>query len=313
VLLCNIGRIGDTLIRNSILDSVRNTYGRVGYICGAATASIIEADERLDRVYVFRNTLHGFTHLLKATLLQKHDCYIDLKDHDSNTSLMIATICRAGLKVGCNRKFYRPFHRDTSHTHGKLKKKIDVMRDIAAVAGLNPGDFHLQLGCSDESRAWFTTNHPGLNRFFFVNISATAPSRIWPEQHWIQFLSAPVFADSVILVSGLPDHSEAVKTIAARTPNSIAFRPRGLMDVIAATERSRAVFTVDTGVVQLAAALHIPMLVLYASKEQAHDFSPGGTGNIFLSPTVNQQIETLIPAQAIEALLDRKFAGLTTA
>jgi ADP-heptose:LPS heptosyltransferase len=145
-----------------------------------------------------------------------------------------------------------------------------------------------------------------------VNISATAPSRIWPEQHWIQFLSAPFFADSVLLISGLPDHSEAVKTIAARTPNSIAFRPRGLMDVIAAMERSQAVFTVDTGVVQLAAALHVPMLVLYGSKEQAHDFSPGGAENIFLSPTVNQQIETLLPGQVLAALHEQGFVGIGT-
>ncbi|GEM_PF-1447220 len=309
-LLCNIGRIGDTLIRNTILDSVRNTYGHVDYICGKPTASINETDDRIDRLCVFQNTLRGFAHLLKATLLQRHDCYLDLKDHDSNTSLMIATICRAKLKVGCNRKSYRPFHRDTSHAHGTRKKKIEVMRDIASVAGLNPGDFPLQLGCSDESRAWLKTNYPQLGRFFFVNVSATAASRIWPEQHWIEFLSTPMFADSVLLVSGLPEHSGSVKNIVAGTPNSIAFRPRGLMDVIAAMERSLALFTVDTGVVQVAAALHLPMVVLYASKAQAHDFSPGGVGNIFLTPTVNQQIATLHPEQAIAALVGRNFAGL---
>jgi ADP-heptose:LPS heptosyltransferase len=309
ILLCNIGRIGDTLIRNSILDSARNTYGHIDYICGRPTAPINATDKRIDRLFIYQNTLRGFADLLRATVLQRHDCYLDLKDHDSSISLMIATICRARLKVGCNRKSYRPFHRDTTHAHGKLKKKIDVMRDIAAIAGLNPGDFRLQLGCSEASRGWFKKNHPQLDRFVFVNISATATTRIWPEHHWIEFLSNPLFAGTRKLISGLPAHSGSVDQIVAGTPDALPFRPRGLMDVIAAMECSQSVFTVDTGVVQVAAALHRSMVVLYTSKEQAHDFSPGGDENIFLSPTVNQQIATLLPDQAIAAVVGRKFAG----
>lgn len=306
-LLCNIGRIGDTIIRNSILDSVRNTYGHIGYICGKATASIMETDDRIDELFVFDNSIPGFKHLIRATLLQKHDCYIDLKDHDSNTSLMIATICRARLKVGCNRKSYRPFHRDISHTHGTMKKKLDVMRDIAAVAGLRKGNFQTKLNCSNDSREWFRKTYPNLQTYYFVNVSATAPPRIWPERHWVEFLSHEAMNGATALVSGLPEHASMVQGIVDQVSGAVAFRPRGLMDVVAAMERSFATFTVDTGITQVAAALQIPMVVLYGSREQAHEFSPGGEGNIFLSPNVNKQIETLPPDKVILTLVERNF------
>src|ERR1700760_184722 len=81
VMLCNIGRLGDTILRNSILDSVFRTYENVDYICGPSNAELVLGDPRLNEVVVWRNTVAGFFGLMKTAWRLHYDGFIELKDH----------------------------------------------------------------------------------------------------------------------------------------------------------------------------------------------------------------------------------------
>ena len=59
LMLCNIGRVGDTILRNSILDSAFRTYAKVDYICGQSNAELLSSDSRLNRIVILRNTFAG--------------------------------------------------------------------------------------------------------------------------------------------------------------------------------------------------------------------------------------------------------------
>jgi len=41
LILCNVGRVGDTILRNSILDSAFRTYATVDYICGRDNEELV--------------------------------------------------------------------------------------------------------------------------------------------------------------------------------------------------------------------------------------------------------------------------------
>src|SRR5438128_9716159 len=97
LLLCNIGRVGDTILSNSILDAAFRTYATVDYLCGKHNAELLHSDGRFNRVTVLRNSLAGFADLAKA-LLRRYDGFIGLKDCYSSTNLMLARLFRSRVK-----------------------------------------------------------------------------------------------------------------------------------------------------------------------------------------------------------------------
>ena len=204
VLLCNIGRVGDTILRNSILDSVFRTYAAVDYLCGPGNFDVVRSDPRMDRVILLRNQPGHFLSLFKQALRQRYEGYIDLKDHDSSTSLLIARLFRCGNKTGVNRPRNRPFHHDTRGVWVPGLHKVEVMKLIAGKAGLIPGEFRPALVCPPEAAAWFRAHHPQAGPFILLNISATHPNRTWQAEKWIQFLREVALPAWPIVVNAVP-------------------------------------------------------------------------------------------------------------
>ncbi len=65
-MILNIGRIGDTILRNSILDSAFRTFAEVDYICGRANVELLRSSKRLSRVTIFRNSPKGLCRFVAA-------------------------------------------------------------------------------------------------------------------------------------------------------------------------------------------------------------------------------------------------------
>lgn len=300
VLLCNIGRVGDTILRNTLIDSARRTFGEVDYLCGNPNREIVQADPRLARVFHHRNSLRGFHQTLKATWFTAHDCLIDLKDHPSSTSLAVAVVSRARVKVGFNRPSFRPFHRDTGTVHVRRRHKVEVMKDIARVAGLEPGDFNMSVPMDEESVRWFEQSHDNAGPFYFLNISATAPERMWPVDHWIRFFRECPHHDWPVLVNAVPAHRRMAQQIAAGVSRAVVFMPRKLMDVIAAMKASRAVLSVNTGLVHVASALDKPQVALNNGRNQVAEYGPRSTRQVVIEAEGQQSLRQIDPAHAIQ-------------
>ena len=286
-------------MRNSLIDSALKTYRQVDYLCGNYNREIVESDPRLTRTIHYSNSLGGVVRLIKATLLSPYDSHIDLKDHDSSISLFIGALSRAPLKVGCNRRRFRPFDRDTSGTNQRFKHKVDIMKDIAQLAGLDVTDFRLSVPCSEASVQWFkSSGHPG-GPFYFLNLSATAPARMWPVEHWIRFLNECHRQDWPVLVNGIPAHRHLVERIVGGVKRGVVFKPRNLMDVIAAMKASSAVITVDTGLAHVASALDKSLLALFGSNGEVEEFGPRALRQLVIKAESNQSLSMIDPDRAI--------------
>ncbi len=253
-MIVNIGRIGDTVLRNAILDPAFRTFATVDYLCGLGNAELLRHDSRLNRITVLHNTPGGFASLLWAVLRQRYDVLIDLKHHDSSTSLILARLFRSRVKIGANRDRFRPFDRDTRAVITPSLHLTEIVRRIGGQAGLVEGEYKPLIVLSRESQQWFRQNHELHDRpFIFLNVSATSPDRLWSVENWAQYVRGCGLAGQPILISGLPKDREQVHRLCQKLPNTTAFQPRGFMDVAAAIDAAQLILTVDTGVVHAAA------------------------------------------------------------
>lgn len=277
LMLCNVGRVGDTILRNSILDAAFRTYATVDYICGRSNEELIRNDSRLGEIVVVHNSLSALCQSLKAALRNRYDGFIDLKNHCSWNSLLIARLFRSRVKTGWNSKYFRPFHRDVRDVYVPNQHQTETMRLIGQLAGLETSEYKPSLVLAADSINWFKQNHPSKRPFIFLNISATASNRTWPVERWEQYVRGCGLSEECILINGMRKDWNLVDKLCAKLPGAVAFQPRQFMDVAAAVGEARLVLTVDTGVVHTCSALNTPVVALYCNGSESEEFRPLST------------------------------------
>lgn len=316
LLILNIGRIGDTILRNSILAPAYRTYAAVDYICGRHNAEIVRAellrqDSRLQRVTVLRNTPAGFAGLLKISLRQRYDGLIDLKRHPSSTSLIMAMLFRSRVKTGCNRGLLRPFHRDVRKVNALGLHVLETMRRIGELAGLAMNDYRPTILLPPDSIEWFQKNYVAYDRpFIFLNLSATNPNRVWPVKNWVQYVRSCGLAGKAILINGSPQDRERVHELCRELPGTEAFQPRCFMDVAAAINAARLVLTVETGVVHACSAFDKPIIAFYCEHETATAYEPLSTWRLVIRPQTGHTVLDIRPEHAIAETRQRNLPAL---
>lgn len=299
-MILNIGRIGDTILRNSILDSAFRTFSTVDYLCGPNNAELLRHDTRLNQVTVFYNTPGGFANLFRAVLTRSYDVLIDLKQHASSTSQILARLFRSRVKIGVNRDHFQPFDRDTRMVIAPSLHLTEIMRLIGGQAGLAAGDYKPSFVLSADSQQWFRQNHVIHERpFIFLNISATSLDRLWPVENWAQYVRGCGLAGQPILINGLPKDREQVHWLCQKLPNASAFQPRGFMDVAAAIDAAQLSLTVETGVVHACSALDKPVVALYRQGTHFKTFEPTSKWRLAIFPSTPGPVSDIAPAEAI--------------
>jgi heptosyltransferase I len=309
LMIFNIGRLGDTILRNSILDPALRTFATVDYVCGRHNAELLRNEPRLNRVIVLRNSPSGFAQLLQAALGHRYDALIDLKGHHSSTSLIMATLIRSRVKTGCNRGLFRPFHRDVRKVTAPALHALELTQRIGQLAGLAPGAYKASLFLPPDSIEWFRQNYAALERpFIFLNISAHY-ARVWPLEKWARYVRGCGLAEKPVLINGLPQDGEKVRRLCRELPGAVAFQPRGFMDVVAAINAAGLVLTVDTGVVHVCSALDKPIVALYCGLDRlrrfAAGFEPRSTWQLVIRPPAGGIVAEINPDEAIAKTRER--------
>ena len=299
LLLCNIGRVGDTILSNSILDSAFRTYATVDYVCGKHNAVLLEGDSRLNHVIVLRNSLRGFAHVGIAALRQRYDGFIGLKDCYSLTNLILARLFRSRLKTGWNDDHLRPFDRDVRSISAPAAHKVDMMRRIGQLAGLEAGEYRPSLVLTSDSITWFRRNYAWDKPFIFLNLSATDPSRIWPVDKWGEYVQGCGLAEKTILVNGLPRDQAMVHQLCQKLPGAVAFQPRQFLDVAAAIANAHLVLTVDTGVVHACSALDVSIIAFYCAGKSVSLIGPLSTQRSVIQASAGRIVPDIDPQFAI--------------
>ena len=105
------------------------------------------------------------------------------------------------------------------------------------------------------------------NDYWVFLHGTTWETKYWPEDYWIDLLrQANKAGKKVILPWGNPEEFERAKRIATNAKGSDVWVPKTMLslnDMAKTLKNAQAVVSVDTGLSHVAAALEVPMVVLY--------------------------------------------------
>ena len=162
--------------------------------------------------------------------------------------------------------FYKNKYRVAKNQHAILR-----LRQLFAKALDYPLTENAPIVYGLNTQAWskpeILIENIGHDDYWVFLHGTTWETKYWPEESWIELLhKANASGVKVILPWGTQEEHERALRIANSTENNQAWVPEEMLslnDMAKTLKNAQAVVSVDTGLSHVAAALEVPMVVLY--------------------------------------------------
>ena len=272
IALIKTAAIGDTILLSAMVDEIKHQCpsSHVTVICSDNNLPMVRLLCGVDDTFLFRmnRPVHSF---LKLRALSRFDLLLDFGPWPRINGI-ISWMIRADYKVGFKRaRMYRHYVYDKWVEHLDSLHEIDNYRNILQGAGLQitgrlPRFEAHNDTCTERQPYVVFHQYPG---------GSMENQRKWPEMRWAELGQwiHQTYGMRIIL-SGAPADREAAENTACllrekgAAAKSIAgvYSLREMIDVLAKAE---LVISVNTGIMHLAAAVHVPLIALHgATSEQ---------------------------------------------
>ena len=141
-------------------------------------------------------------------------------------------------------------------------------RWLAAAAFDYPVDLPLDYGIAAPELALPWCTWCSASRHAVLLTATSRDDKLWAEDAWIA-VARELLAQGIVpvLPSGSAPERQRAERIAAGAPGACVAPPLGLRELAALTGRAALAIGVDTGLVHLAAALHVPTIAIYTATQ----------------------------------------------
>jgi lipopolysaccharide heptosyltransferase II len=170
-----------------------------------------------------------------------------------------------------------------------IRHEVRRQLDLVAAIGARTEDERLSLRVPEEADGSVRTFLSKLDlgsRWAVIHPGATAPSRRYPSEHFVEVLRGLAAAGWAVVLSGSVEEADLVDDIRRRSgvpAHSLAGR-LSVADLAALLRLAPVLISNNTGPVHVAAAVGTPVVDLYALTNPQH--TPWGVPNVVLSHDV---------------------------
>lgn len=258
--------IGDTIVLSAIVDEIKSEYpdSRITWICAANNLGMVNAlkYKGIDEVFCFE--MKSPIRALKGIKSLGHFDYVLDFAPWARINAVISWALSGQFKAGFKRKkMYRHYVYDAWAEHLDTKHEIDNYREILKIAGVNIKElipsFQSNVSSLVESNYVVFHVYPG---------GSLSTLKRWSEEKWIDL--AKQINDIYgyrILFSGGRNDSAALNGIVSQLSLECvkAVNIAGdysLQEMINVLKNAKAVVSVDTGIMHLAAAAEATLIAL---------------------------------------------------
>jgi ADP-heptose:LPS heptosyltransferase len=230
----------------------------------------------VDRVLLYRK-LPGWPLSIVQLASYRPDVALLPKGHPAFTESLVLAICGARWRVGLShpnldRLLTHPVEHDWENEH-----RTTAFSRLLAPFGVDPASVRRRphIGRDEEAEAWARriANSKAVGRpLLTINLSASRGTRRWPIARWQQFITLLLkeYPGATILALSSPaDHHQCVY-LAETFFQVHTIATRSFLEAVSLVAQSDLLVTVDTGIVQGAAARGVPMVVLYNGDHEVY-------------------------------------------
>ena len=265
IAMIKTAAIGDTIVLSAMVDEIKRQYPRssITVICSNNNLSMVKLIRGVDDIFVFemKRPLQSFPALRG---LGHFDLLLDFGPWP-RINAVISWMVHVDYKVGFKRAhMYRHYVYDKWVEHLDSVHEIDNYRNILRAANLKVAGFLPSFSPTAErpvDGAYVVFHqYPG---------GAMERQRMWQEGKWRE-LGRQMFRkyQMPILLSGSRDNAGAAEAMAdelkASGVNAVSIAGKySLKEMIDILAHAKLVVSVNTGIMHLASAVHVPLVALH--------------------------------------------------
>ncbi len=271
-------RKGDYLVLSPLLAALRKTrpHARITVLVSKNSLELANVDPNVHSVILYSKSL-GFFKVFRALRLLKAEVTIFPKGHPSVTESIALVIAGSKYRVGLSHPNHNGLFTHVVKHQWNDEHRSEAFVRMLAPFGVDPADVsrRLHLGCKESIETWAKTVFSTFNRgkpHIAVNVSAMSRNRVWTEEGWDSFIRSFVDVQPGVqfLVLGVPSDQALCKRLASKYEQVDTIETAGILEATALMALCDVLVTVDTGIVQTAAARQIPMAVLYNGDHEVY-------------------------------------------
>lgn len=307
IAVLQLGKLGDMLLTLPLFRALRRRYpgARIVAIAAASSHDILTTQGAADEIIDLPRGILRQVPLVSTRLrTARYDLYIDVKDHRSTTSRLLAELIGAARIIAHSSAIKGNPAAATLPPADPPFHYVDRM--LAPMKLLAPGvRFERRPVLTipkDAYRAVDDRLDPGEHGIVTMNISAGDRSRYWEPAKWKQLITEVARQYSVVLISSPADRALADEICTMRK-HARPVRTESILEAAAVVDRSLAVVTPDTSIVHIASARNRPCVGLYPpSLTNAASFAPMSNRHRVLMPHENETIASISVEEVLKGL-----------
>jgi ADP-heptose:LPS heptosyltransferase len=309
IAILQIGKLGDMILTTPLFNALKRLYpeAELTVIAAPGTSAVAEADESVDHLFILpRGFLRQLPALTTTLRERSFDLYIDIKDHQSTTSRLIAEMIRAGAIIahpsaikGNRAAHALPPADPPAHYADKALAPLKLLAPGRSFARRPVITIPLEA-----HRAVDDQLDPGLHGIIAVNISAGDSSRYWEPEKWRELIARLAQRYSIALLSSPADRALADEICTTRK-GARPIRTETILEAAAVIDRSLAVVTPDTSIVHLASAIDRACVGLYPpSESNLRTFAPMSAKHRVIMPPTGGTFADIAVDQVYEGVME---------
>ena len=314
ILFIRQDRIGDVLISTPIFAALKNHYPgiTIDVFLSRNNNFVLANDQEIRKRWVYTKRIGAVLRTLKRIRSERYDFVVDLMDNPSATSTVLMLLAKGTWNVGLQKENAYACDIVVPLRSRKDSHIVERIAQLLSVFGIDPGgeDLQIRYRTSPESdrqvETFLTETGKHSVSLIGVNISAGSDTRFWGVRNYrelVRWLSER-FPSSCVVILSKPEDKERVKGILEGNPAAVMV-PETSFDSFAAWIRQLSVLiSPDTSAVHLAAAFHVPSVILYVQSNT--DLRIWEPYNTVCEPLVTRVDDlTTISLRDVTAAVDR--------
>jgi len=313
ILFVRQDRIGDVLVSTPLFYALKRHYpdAIVDFLLSSNNHAVLTHEPFVRKRWVYRKSIANAVSLIRSIRREKYDFVIDLMDNPSTTSTVICALAGGRWNVGLSKENEYAYDIAVPLMSRKDTHIVDRLAMLLTVFGIKPEGEKLEiryvLSKESERFAGRYFEEQGLEGRFVIglNVSPGSGVRFWSVANF-QLLIARLLEELPslpILILYHPADRIQAEEIAKPFDGVLLSPATHSFDEFAAVVKLLGMLvTPDTSAVHLAAAFHIPAVVLYVqSNKELRIWEPYGSVCETLVTDVDD-LRTIPPDNVFDAI-----------
>ena len=277
ILIIRLSSLGDVLLTTPLIRSIKKKKPsiQIDFVVRKEFIEAVQNNPNLSKIYSYTNSKSEKQNLFNSLSEKKYDLAIDLQNNLRSKEILKPIRCEI---LRFKKKNFKKFLL-VQFKINKLKDVPQIPLRYAEAAGINELD--------DEGLDFFTENLPDkrLNKkenYIGICPGAKHFTKQWPMEYFIELAKKLELAGYKIVLFGGRDEVSICYEIEKELDNALNLCDTSLSQVSADMTMCKVIYANDSGLMHIASAAKVPLIVFFGCTVKEFGFYPYKTKSIEL-------------------------------